>query len=113
MEPTFNDDCTILYTVTDSLIYENRKRDSYEVMRRDYFDTSDYPKDNVYGMMKDHNNGRIMTDFIGRRTKMFTVKLCNYKLTKRIKGVKKFVVITFEDYLESLEKCTKKPSLDI
>lgn len=62
--------------------------DVYDVMREDcqiYFDTSDYPIDNVYripsvnkkvlGMMKDENNGRIMTYFIRLRWKMYAIKV--------------------------------------
>jgi len=71
-----------MYTNTDSLVYHIECEDVYE-MKRDIarFDTNDYPADNAYGMpltnkkmpglMKDENNGAIMTEFVELRTKMY------------------------------------------
>ncbi|XP_050513029.1 uncharacterized protein LOC126888699 [Diabrotica virgifera virgifera] len=129
----FGENFTTCYTDTDSVIVEIREKDPYEAMKTDchqHFDTSDYPKDNIYGipqvnkkvlgMMKDENNGRIMTDYIGLRSKLYTTKVAitdndikqlrmklidqeyeddeidniirNYGVTKKAKGVKKSVV---------------------
>ncbi|XP_072401744.1 uncharacterized protein [Diabrotica undecimpunctata] len=131
----FRENFTTCYTDTDSVIVEIREKDPYEAMIDDcykYFDTSDYPVDNIYGipqvnkkvlgMMKDENNGRIMTDYIGLRSKLYTTKVAitddeiekmrgeleeqqyeddeidniinNYGVTKKAKGVKKSVVHT-------------------
>ncbi|XP_071652904.1 uncharacterized protein [Temnothorax longispinosus] len=116
MVPLYRDRCRIFYTDTDSLIYSLECEDAYERMRRDIdrFDTSDYAKNNAHGMprvkkvpglMKDENNGAIMTEFVDLRAKMYTYKVLERNDTKRIKGVKKNVVakrITFEDYVACL-----------
>ncbi|CAG9829813.1 unnamed protein product [Diabrotica balteata] len=47
----FEENFTTCYTDTDSVIVEIREKDPYEAMIKDcrqYFDTSDYPKDNIY-----------------------------------------------------------------
>ncbi|XP_074042573.1 uncharacterized protein [Leptinotarsa decemlineata] len=87
MVERFGDGCTVMYTDTDSLIYELRQ-DPYEIMKRDChqrFDTSDYPSNNqfnvplvnkkVLGMMKDENNGVPMTDYVGLRSKLYATKV--------------------------------------
>jgi len=49
MFPLHRDNCKIMYTDTDSLIYHIDCEDVYEIMKRDIvrFDTSDYPADNA------------------------------------------------------------------
>jgi len=81
------------------------------------FDTRDYPADNVYGMplvnkkvsglMKDENNGAVMTEFVGLRAKMYAMRVDSKKDTKKVKGVKNSVVtriITFDDYTRCLNE---------
>jgi len=46
----YRDTCKIMTTDTDNLIYHIECDDVYEIMKRDRFDTSDYPADNVYSM---------------------------------------------------------------
>ncbi|KAJ8911368.1 hypothetical protein NQ315_011661 [Exocentrus adspersus] len=122
----FDDDCSALYTDTDSLIYEIRNRDPYEIIRRDChlrFDTSDYPANNGYnipqvnkkvlGMMKDEFNGTPIELFVGLRSKMYTVKRAGSSSDniKKVKGIKKSViknVITLEDYLECVDNFKEK-----
>ena len=60
-------------------------------MKRDIvrFNTSNYPMDNVYGMplankkvaglMKNKNNGVIITEFVGLRAKMYAVRVDSKK----------------------------------
>ncbi|XP_025075340.1 uncharacterized protein LOC112552955 [Pogonomyrmex barbatus] len=108
-----------MYTDTDSLVYHIECDDVYETMKRDIarFDTSNYPLDNAYGMplvnkkvpglMKDENNGAIMTEFVGLRAKMYAVRVDGRKDIKKAKGVKNNVItrtITFDDYTRCLNE---------
>lgn len=126
MLPNFGrEHCRIMYTDTDSFMYETDK-DIYAFIRNypDFFDTSDYAIDNVYGIqqrnkkvvgiMKDENCGKIVKEFIGLRSKMYTYKMHEKlkvkkrgkiiekrKVIKKAKGVKKNVInkkISFNDY---------------
>ncbi|KAJ8916935.1 hypothetical protein NQ315_013407 [Exocentrus adspersus] len=113
------DDCKLLYTDTDSLIYDIKCDDFYEIIKENLhkFDTSDFKQDNPYciprvnkkvvGLLKDENNGVIMTEFVGLRAKMYSIKCGSVYTTKKIKGVKKDVIknhIKFEDYVTCPER---------
>ena len=112
-----NDHCKLHYTDTDSLLYEIRCPDIYNIMKRDIkrFDTSDYPAKNQFnmplvnkkfvGLMKDECNGRIMTEFIGLRSKMYSVRVEGQDHIKKMKRVKTEAVektITVDDFLQCL-----------
>ena len=87
MRAKFGARCKVLYTDIDSLMYSVECEDVYERMKRDIdrFDTSDYAVDNPYGMprvnkkvpglMKDENNGALMAEFVGLRSKMYATKV--------------------------------------
>ncbi|KYN22644.1 hypothetical protein ALC57_04951 [Trachymyrmex cornetzi] len=130
MAPVFREKCKIMFTDTDSLIYHVECDDIYDVMKRDInrFDTSDYAVDNAYsiplankkvpGLMKDENNGAIMTECVGLRAKMYALRVQGKKDTKKAKGVKSSVVaksIMFEDYTcclnDAIEMTRRQPCI--
>ena len=89
----------LLFTDTDSLCYEIETDDIYGDMyeNRDLFDTSDYNKDHflfstenkkVIGKMKDECAGRVIEEFVGLKSKMYSL-LFNGKEKKTAKGIKR------------------------
>ena len=105
----------LLFTDTDSLMYEIETEDFYKDISgdvKDRFDTSDYPENHpsgiptginkkVLGMFKDEAGGKIIKEFVGLRAKLYSFKMDEGEESKKCKGVKKQVVeksITHEDY---------------
>ena len=77
-------DTTLLFTDTDSLVYEIKRKDFYEDFYEDknLFDFSDYPLDSkfvdpvnkkVIGKMKDEFKRRIITEFVGLKSQMYSL----------------------------------------
>ena len=108
----------LLFTDTDSLMYEIQTYDFYVDISEDVktkFDTSDYPPDHesgiltgvnkkVIGMFKDEVAGRQITHFVGLRPKLYSFKVEDTSV-KKCKGIKKNVVkkgIDFKDYVDCL-----------
>jgi len=94
-------------------VYDIECPDMYEVMKNniEYFDTSDYAPSNRFGMplknglMKDECNGEIMTEFVGLRSKTYSVRVEGEDRMKKFKGIKASVVkssISFKNYLQCL-----------
>ena len=56
MKDQLKDNCKLLYGDTDSLIYDIKAHDVYEMMKanHDRFDTSDYPIPNPFGIKRLH-----------------------------------------------------------
>ena len=80
-----NFDPELLLTDTDSLTYEIKSENFYEEFfkLKDLFDFSNYPKDSnffdeanetVIGKMKDEFGGVIVIEFVGLKSKMYSMK---------------------------------------
>lgn len=118
----YGDKAQMIYTDTDSFIYEVNTDCFYSDMKLNLekYDTSDYPSDNIFemprvnkkvpGLFKDELNSLIMTAFVGLRSKMYCVQAGNVDKMKKAKGVKKYVLkkeICFDDYVNCLmNSCT-------
>lgn len=113
----YGNHATLLYTDTDSLLYEiqtaNVYQDVKESVRR--FDTSNYNPSNQFqiplqnkaipSLMKDEAFGELIWHFVGLRSKMYAVNIAG-RLTKKAKGIKKCVseTLTDEDFKSSLDE---------
>lgn len=111
----------LLFTDTDSLMYEIKAKDIvYQDFwtDRDKFDNSDYSKYSQYfdptnkkviGKFKDEAVGIPVTGFIGLRSKMYSYVEDNDKNEKTAKGIKKYLIkkITHQDYKDTLQNNKK------
>ena len=103
----------LCYMDTDSLVYDIKTEDFYEDIADDIparFDTSGYCSNQplpvglnrkVIGLMKDELGGKIMTEFVALRPKLYSYKKLDGSEDNKCKGIKKCVVkktLTFEDY---------------
>ena len=106
----------LCYMDTDSLLYDIKTEDFYEDISNDAettFDTSGYSKtdfrplpiglnNKVIGLMKDELEGKIMTEFVALRPKLYSYRELDGSEDKKCKGIKKCIVkktLTFEDYM--------------
>ena len=103
----------LCYMDTDSLVYEIKTEDFYADIVDDVparFNTSGYCPNwplpvglnkEVTGLMKDELGGKIMTEFVALRPKLYSYKVLDGSEDKKCKGIKKCIVkktLTFEDY---------------
>ena len=115
----YGDKAKLLFTDTDSLMYEIQTEDFYKDISADVkyrIDTSDYPPNHlsgipsglnkkVFGMFKDEAGGKVIDEFVGLRAKLYSYKMLEGEESKKCKGVKKSVVkksIAHEDYKKCL-----------
>ena len=106
-----NFDAELLFTDTDSLAYEIKSKDAYEEFfkRKDLFDFSNYSKDSkffnetnkkVIGKMKDEFGGLIIIEFVGLKSKMYSIKKIDVKEHNAAKGVSTAIELDkFKDVL--------------
>ena len=105
-------DTELLFTDTDSLAYKTKLEDIYEEFFRHkhLFDFSNYPKDSkffdetnkkVTGKMKDEFGGVIVDEFVGLKSKMYSMKKIDDKECNTAKRVSiaiefnKFKIVLF------------------
>lgn len=112
----YRENAEFVYGDTDSYILKIKTPDIYKDMKEDkqYFDTSNYPKDHeLYdgsnrmelGLLKDELGGKLIKRVVALKSKMYIVETDNKKITKA-KGVHKSNVekFTMENYLDVLQK---------
>ena len=130
MKPKYGENLKLCYMDTDSLMYHIKTKDFYEDIAKDVetrFNPSGYSKEDarplaiglnkkIIGLMKDELGGKIITEFVALRPKLYAyrklddkkceaVKKCVVKEDKRCKGIKKCVVkkmLGFDDYKKCL-----------
>ena len=113
MVPKYGDRLKLCYMDTDSLVYDIKTEDFYEDIADNVparFDTSGYCPNRplpaglnkkVIGLMKDELEGKIMTEFMALRPKLYSYEKLDGLEDKKCKGIKKCIVkktLTFEDY---------------
>ena len=115
IKPKYGVKAKLLFTDTDSLMYEIETEDFYKDISediKDRFDTSDYQENHpsgiptginkkVLGMFKDEAAGKVIKEFVGLRAKLYSYKMDNGDESKKCKGIKRQVVTTsikHEDY---------------
>ena len=97
----YGDKAKLLFTDTDSLMYEIQTEDFYKDISKDVkqrFDTSDYPPNHpsgipsgfnkkVLSMFKDEAGGKVIDEFVGLRAKSYSYKMFEGKESiKKISG---------------------------
>ncbi|XP_048588381.1 uncharacterized protein LOC116601844 [Nematostella vectensis] len=119
VKPKYGDKAKLLFTDTDSLMYEIETEDFYKDISgdvRSMFDTSNYPRNHpsgiesglnkkIIGMFKDETGGLQITEFVGLRAKLYSYRMDGGGEAKKCKGVKRAVVkksIGFDDYKDCL-----------
>ena len=93
-------DAKLLFTDTDSLVYEIKDKDAYKecFKDRELFDFSEYPKDSkyydsankkVHGKIKDEFNGVKLFEFIELKSKIYSFISVDDQEVNKAKGINK------------------------
>ena len=96
-------DAKLLFTDIDSLIHEFKIDEFMKIFfeNKGLFDFSDYPEDSklfnpvnkkVIGKIKDEFKGKIISEFVGLKLKVYPLVTVNNEETKNAKGVNKNIV---------------------
>ena len=114
----FKDSISLCYTDTDSLVYELKTQNLSQDFKKfkDFFDFSNYPTSHEFysnknkkriGFLKDETSSEIIQEFIGLKSKLYSIKFFNGENIKKCKGLQTAVVEKFikhDYYREVLEK---------
>lgn len=112
----YGNNATLCFTDTDSLCYDIKTKDIYEDMKdnKEEYDFSNYEKNHplydntnkkVIGKMKDECGGKVMSEFVGLRSKMYSY-VVGSKEEKKCKGIKKGIVakqLRFNHYKKTIQ----------
>ena len=110
LKKQYGEKCELLYTDTDSLLLKIETEDVYKDIKANesFYDTSDYPKEHplhstvnkkVLGKMKDECAGTPISEYVGLRSKMYSVM----KVDESKKGIDKIK----KDFPEvEIKECT-------
>ena len=101
----------MLFAGTDSLTYEIKSEDVYEEFfkQKDFFDFSNYPKDSksldptskrLIGKMKDESERKVIGEFVGLKSKMYSMKNIDGKESNTAKGV--YITTEFNEFTGTL-----------
>jgi hypothetical protein len=97
----YGDKVKLLFTDTDSLCYRLETDDFYKDMmkHKDLFDLSEMKGEfnentnkKVIGKMKMEYSNNAIREFIGLKSKMYSIKLNDNSEEKKAKGIKKYVI---------------------
>ena len=113
----YNDKITLCYSDTDSLLYEIKTNNVYNDFKyfEEFLDLSNYDKSHkLYndsnkkklGYIKDEGAGQIIEEFIGLKSKLYSIKFYNGDTIRKCKGLQNIVVqkyIKHEQYRDVLE----------
>jgi len=128
LKATYGENVKLIYTDTDSLVFQVFTNDFYEDMlkNKNLYDLSEYDKNSkmfdvtnkkVLGKFKDECSKSPIVEFIAIRSKMYCYRCDDNKLIKKIKGIKKSCVdkeITFDDYKNCVfENTTKNVQMNV
>ena len=121
LKPKYGDRIKLAYTDTDSFVTHIETDDVFKDFREigENMDFSDYPVDHPnhstankkrIGKFKDEVNGKIISEFIGLKPKMYAMQMDDGIDYKKAKGVPKNIVkkhINFNMYKKTLNENTK------
>ena len=123
LKARYKDDIRLIYTDTDSYVLQTFTEDLFEDWKeiKDYMDFSGYDKNHpcydatnkkVLGKFKDEMDGKIITNFMALKPKMYCLKVFNEKKAeKKAKGVPKLKVkkdLDMKDYEATLHEHIRK-----